>query len=424
MRLNEGFFTRRETESKDLPGGKKLTCVTCGLRRTCNTPKMKPYGNFKKKIMNIGDAPNEHDDKYGKPFHSKIGKLLQNTYDKFDIDLFDDCININAVNCLPRDEHGSVKTPTNLEVDCCRKQVLQYIEEYKPNVIIILGNTALYSLIGHRWRKDLGSITKWRGFQIPDRDYNAWLCPTFHPKFIEKAFELPASFKGKRKRNPIENLIWEEDLLSAFNLATEKVPLPKYVEPKIEIIEDLSVLYDIKGESAFDYETTGLKPHADGHRVICCAIADTENHAYAFLIPKTKRKRQPLLDYLTNPKQKKIAQNLKYEHTWSKVRLLDQDIEVQGWEWDTMLATHVFDNRPGITGLKFQVYVQFGIVDYTSDVDTYMGSIDPNSGNSLNKIPELLEKPGGKEALLKYCGLDAVYELRLANLQREHILPF
>jgi hypothetical protein len=57
-------------------------------------------------------------------------------------------------------------------------------------------------------------------------------------------------------------------------------------------------------------------------------------------------------------------------------------------------------------------------------VDSYLGSSDSEGANTKNKILELLDKPGGKEALCKYCGLDSIYELRLANIQRMNLLPF
>ena len=410
----EGFFTRKETESKSRPGGKVQSCVSCGLYKNCQSPKMEPFGNFKKRILNIGEAPGEYEDRNGKPWQGKMGRLLKETYEDLKIDLFEDCLNINAVNCRPVDKQGNNRAPTNTEIDCCRRRVLDIIEEYKPKVILILGNAALYSLIGHRWKKDLGGITKWRGFTIPDQDFKTWLCPTFHPSYIERA--------GNDKYNrgtTIETLIWQQDLEQAFGI--KNIPFPNYVEPEIEIIEDLSVLKNIKTESAFDYETTGLKPHAEGHRIVCVSIADTENHAYVFLMPKTRKDREPFIKYLTNPDLKKIAQNLKFEHTWTKVRL---GTDVQGWEWDTMLATHLFDNRPGITGLKFQAYVQFGIIDYSSEVDSYLSALDNTNANSLNRIFELLKKPNGKEILCKYCGLDSIFELRLANRQRMNILPF
>lgn len=415
--MEEGFFTKKETESKSRPDGRSLTCVTCNLHKKCKSPRMNPYGKFKKRILIIGEAPGEHEDAVGKPWQGKAGKLLQRTTLNLGINLFEDCLSVNSVNCRPTDTHNNNRTPTNFEIECCRKNVLKTIDEHKPRVIILLGNAAVLSLIGYRWKKDLGGITKWRGWTIPDQDFKTWICPTFHPSYIE------------RSDGTVESVIWNQDLKIAFELPKT---FPEYIEPRIKIIEDLSILsrkrpavagYPINEDPliAFDYETTGIKPHASGHRIVCCSVAFNENLAYVFMIPHSIRERQPLLDLLTNRKVGKIAQNMKFEHTWTKVRL---KTNVLNWKHDTMQMSHILDNRPGITGLKFQVYVQFGIADYSSEVDPYIHSGDSKDANSFNKIMELVVKPGGKEKLMKYCGYDAIYEYRLAVKQMLDLLPF
>lgn len=403
----EGFFTKKETETIDRIDGKTLSCFSCGLFKKCLSPKMPPYGNFKKKILNIGEAPGEVEDRSGKPFQGVTGTLLRKMYRNLGIDLFEDCLNINAVHCRPV-EAGENREPTNYEIECCRKTTLQTIYEYKPKVIVLLGNSAVYSIIGHRWKKDLGGITKWRGWSIPDRDMAAWICPTFHPSYVERA-----------EASDVE-LIWKQDLQQAIECS--KTPLPPYVEPTIEEIKDLSVLNTItSGMIAFDYETTGLKPHAEGHRIVCCSIANSENHAYVFMMPLSKIERKPFTDLLANPNVSKIAHNMKYEEAWSFVRLKQP---VENWYWDTMQATHILDNRVGVTSLKFQAYVQFGIVDYASALDFYLKPKTIEGANDKNKIFELLQTPDGKKKLLKYCGLDAIYEYRLAMKQLENFLPF
>lgn len=414
----EGFFTKKETTSVARPDGKSRSCYSCGLFKSCITKKMEPYGNFKKGIMNIGEAPGEVEDESGKPFQGKTGQLLQKVYRDLGVDLFEDCVNINAVLCRPTDRNGNNRAPENYEIECCRQTVLRWIGEWKPKVIILLGNSAVYSLIGHRWKRDLGGITKWRGWQIPDQDLGTWVCPTFHPSYVERA-------EGKDVMT-----IWKEDLREAFRLLEESEyqgskimlhPFPKWKEPKIDFIEDLSPLYDIKGEVAVDYETTGIKPHAPGHRIICCGVADSADHAYVFPLPASRVDRLPLTDLLHNQNIGKIAQNMKYEHAWSLVKLR---VEVRNWIWDTMIMAHILDNRPGVTSLKFQAYVQFGIVDYASAITPYLRSKDSSNGNSINRIFELLSKPGGMQMLLKYVGYDAIMEYRLAKQQQAELLPF
>lgn len=417
----EGFFTKKETASKTRPDGKSYSCAACGLYRDCKNPRIKPYGNFKKKILNIGEAPGEYEDLKGKPWQGKTGRLLKQTYEKLGIDLFNDCLNINAVLCRPTTKDGDNRAPTNYEAECCRKSILKLVNEYKPKVIVLFGNTAVFSLIGHRWKKDLGGIMKWRGWQIPDQDFNAWICPTFHPNYVHRAKSNPYNYDGRTA----EETIWVQDLREA--ILCLKTPFPVYQEPVIKIIKDLSILNKIKAGSkiAFDYETTGLKPHAFGHRIVCCSVAVNANKVYVFMMPQKAINRVPFIRIIEDEGIGKIAANMKFEDNWSFVRL---KTEVKGWLHDTMQGGHILDNRQGITGLKFQTYVQFGVVDYASDVAPYLSSTDPKNGNSLNRIMELVKKPGGKELLMKYCGYDSINEYRLAEKQifvmGEAQLPF
>lgn len=409
-----GFFTKKETESKSRPEGKVLSCVACGLYQHANTPRMKPFGNFKKGILNIGEAPGAHEDRRGKQWQGKTGRLLQETYKKLGIDLFEDCLNINAVNCRPEDNN----TPTRDEINCCRSVIVsKVIDKYQPKVIVLLGNAALQSFLGHRWIGELGGIMKWRGWEIPDQEHQCWVIPTFHPSYVER---------GDREAMAI----WKEDLRKVVNKAN--TPFLRVPKPEIHYIEDLSVLTRLQpsmGVIAFDYETTGLKPHAAGHRIICASIAIDETTVYAFMIPNTKTKRKPFTDILEDPGISKIAHNMKYEDTWTLIRLR---VEVQNWEWDSMVAAHILDNRQYITSLKFQVYVQFGVIDYASEVTPYLKAISADEkkygGNAINRIQELLDQPGGEKKLLKYCAFDSFYERMLAMKQMKELgyefLPF
>lgn len=407
----EGFFNVNELKSKYRPDGKNYTCQSCGLIGRVLSPKMGPHGDFKMGILNIGEAPGEVEDRRGMQWQGKTGRYLKETYRELGIDLFEDCLNINAVNCRPTSKTGN-RPPTNYEIDCCRKSVIQLIEKYKPKVVVLFGGAALYSIIGHRWKKKLDGINKWRGFTIPDQDFKTWICPVFHPSYVLR-----------NDTNSAVETIWKQDLQRAISMVD--VELPKYIEPKIHYIEDLSVLKTIHPPQriSFDYETTGLKPHGKGHRIICASVAISENEGYSFMMPKKKSERKPFIDLLLNEGIYKIAHNMKFEESWSLVRL---GTRVKGWEWDSMVAAHLLDNRTGITSLKFQVFVNFGIPDYDSEVSKYLMAKDPKNGNSMNTIKDLISTKSGERKLLKYCGLDSIYEYRLAEKQQctECFLPF
>ncbi len=406
----EGFFTKEEAKSLNKGQVGFNTCYTCGLYKGVHSPKFEPYGNFKKEILIIGSSPEEIDDKRNKLWQGRAGILLKRTLFELGVDLFEDCLTINAVNChTPRNRKPNVK-----EINCCRDvKVSKVLDKYNPNVIILLGSFAVESFLRHRWQDALGSIIKWRGWTIPDKDFKAWVCPAFHPAYVEKM------------DSRVVRLIWKKDLEKAISLSETK--LPRFKKVKFHRLESLEPLRKIEnGIVAFDYETTGLKPHAKGQRIICGSVAYDANNVFVFLMPKKKKDRAPLVELLENISVSKVASNMKYEDTWTMVRLIGGTI-VRGWEFDTMLGAHVLDNRKGISGLKFQVYVRLGVVEYNSEVAPYLKA-KIKGGNEINRINELLDKPNGVESLLTYCGYDSIYELRVALLQMEELeydyLPF
>lgn len=403
-----GFFSKKEVQSISRPNGKPHTCISCGAFKTSQTPKMPPFGNFKKGIMNIGESPELIDDRRGKPFQGKYGKIISDAYARIGIDLFEDCINLNAINCYPCDKKGDLRDPSPTELDTCRKSIFSYIRKYKPKVIVLFGYSAVYSVIGPKWKGDMGeNVNKWRGWTIPDQDLQAWVIPMLSPHLL------------KQDRVEVQT-IWNQDFLRLKGIL--KTTFPVMPTPTIEIIKDFSILNKIDRYStiSFDYETTGLKPHAPGHKIVCVSIADSADHAYVGMIPKKLSMIEGFLNLLTCPTIRKMAHNMKYEDTWTEVIF---GTTIKNWHWDSMLAAHLLDNRKGITGLKFQSFVNFGVSDYSSEISPYLEGTDPDNANSFNKIEELIKTESGKEKLLHYCGLDSVYEHRLAEIQQQIIKP-
>jgi hypothetical protein len=113
----------------------------------------------------------------------------------------------------------------------------------------------------------------------------------------------------------------------------------------------------------------------------------------------------------------KIAANMKFEDTWENIV---NGIEVKSWIWDTMQVGHVLDNRPGITGLKLQVYTYFGVIDYDSEISSFLEG-DKKNANSVNRIMELVNSPEMFHKLKIYCGMDSLFEYRLALIQMEQM---
>jgi uracil-DNA glycosylase family 4 len=406
-----GFFTKKELQTTEKVTGKRLSCYSCGLYKgDIQHPKMQPFGNFKKKILNIGEFTSEFDDLRGKPFQGK-NKEIYSVYSKLGIDIEEDCLNVNSVMCLPL-ESNKQRLPNPHEINCCRINMEKIIRQHKPHLIVVFGKIALTSIIGGRWKESLDGIEKWRGFVIPDQEYKSFLAPVFSPSYV------------KLMDKPEIDLVWKQDLENALTYLGKEFPI--YKEPKITIINDLEPLNEIKNGSvvSIDYETTGLKPHDKGHRIVCASVAISENEAYAFDIPKDKEKRLPFINLLKNRHIGKMAHNLKFEENWGFVRL---GVRVKNWDWDSMIAAHVLDNRSGITGLKFQTYINFGVADYNSHLEKVLQGEDGKNANSKNKLTEFYKNPKGRIEILQYCGLDTIYQYRLAVLQKSiinNILPF
>jgi len=408
----EGFLSKKAGQSISRPDGKFYSCISCGLYKHVVTPKMKPFGNCAKKVLILGEAPSIADDTKGKPWSGKDGRFLKATLESLGIDLFEDCICVNSVHCLPTTKDGDeARKPSGTEVNSCRNTTWKIIEEHKPQVIIALGLTALESLIGHRWKKGLATMDKWRGWNIPDQDLQTWICPTFHPSDVIK--------KGWEEMTTI----WESDLKKAFALLDEPFPNFSNLERKVEIIDQekpitkfIKSLFDAD-HFAFDYESTGLKPHdTDKHAIVATSFCSSEEKAV--VIPNMYTpKQKTLISRLYCSDTKAIAQNMKFEDTWTR-NIFGFDIE--NWDWDTMQASHILDNRAGVTGLKFQAYVQFGIIDYSSGVDQYLKS-DKKDGNSVNTIVKAMKNPRIRKQILIYCGIDSLLTYKLAKKQKEEV---
>jgi hypothetical protein len=206
------------------------------------------------------------------------------------------------------------------------------------------------------------------------------------------------------------------------------IPLPDYVDEskQVEILRTsgqiCSLIFDIKGECkpfAFDYETTGLKPHDKGkHRIICMSLCNSPKKAYAFMIDDVGPHMHVLKRLLKSHENPKIAHNMQFEHRWTKTML---GFTSEPWGWDTQLAAHILDNRPGITSLKFQVYVNFGVVNYEGDVEPYLKRKDVKNANAVNRIEELIKTDHGQRTLMTYCGMDSLFTYKLAMKQMELI---
>jgi len=400
-----GLFAADEVRATK-PQRRAPGCGGCGLWKECNIPKMDATGDGEKGILILGEAQGEEEDKLGQQFVGKAGRYLRRALKDCGIDLNRDCRKINAICCRPPDN----RKPTDKEIMYCHPKVWAEIERFKPKLIMPMGGTAIRSLFLYHLTESPGPISKWRGWKIPDRDLNCWIAPTFHPSYVQRSI----SPKNKHPEVVVKT-IFEQDLAAAISLLNELPPPNINERSQIEVIREPSKIRKaLRGFRpdffSFDYETTGLKPYNKGHAIFSCAVSDGKR---TFAFPLVTGAMASLAKLLSNPKTRKAAHNMKFEDVWTKVRL---GCSVENWAWDSMLAAHVLDNRPDITGLKFQAYVRFGIRDYASHIQPYLEAPKKDGANGFNRI-----RQAPLNELLIYNGMDALLEHKLAMLQMEEL---
>jgi len=155
---------------------KKIKLITnCDLKKNANNLVFAD-GNYNAKVMIIGEGPGANEDKEGKPFVGRAGKLLDKMLLSIQLDRAKVYIT-NVVNYRPPEN----RKPTESEIQRYLPYLTSHIEIINPKILLLLGSTALNTLIGNetviskargKWvQKEIG-ITK------------PWIISSFHPAFL------------------------------------------------------------------------------------------------------------------------------------------------------------------------------------------------------------------------------------------------
>ena len=133
-------------------------------------------GNIDSKIMIIGEGPGAQEDIEGKPFVGRAGKLLDKMLAAIKLDRTKVYIT-NVVNYRP----PANRKPTDEEMDRYFPYLVNHIEIINPKILLLLGSTALNSIIGNG-----EVISKARGKWINKEIGKAkpWIIASFHPAFL------------------------------------------------------------------------------------------------------------------------------------------------------------------------------------------------------------------------------------------------
>lgn len=292
--------------------------------------KVNGEGKYESKIWFIGEAPGAQEETSGRPFVGGAGTVLDGLLRKTGISR-SNCYIDNIIQDRPKDNDFGIyyrdskrEEPTACLLEA-HTRIKNLIKQYRPNLVVCLGNESLYALTGHKgilnWR---GSIISYDGVKI---------IPAIHPAMV--------------MRDPSLLPVAEMD----FRRISEEAQTPKMpsiyndnfiINPTYEqVIYYLRNILPTKPILTVDIETI-----PDMEQIMCIGFAWSVQDAICIPIFFgqsnwwTKEEEVGIIleirNLLFNPNIKFIAQNGQYDLTY----LADKwGVKCKLW-MDTMLSFH------------------------------------------------------------------------------------
>lgn len=409
-----GFFPVSQEKGKHSYSNEllhQMGCKICPLNKIRENihPHMEPTGSEEPMIYMLGEAPGEDEDEEGEQFIGKSGQLLRANIPK-------EWIKRIRWNNVVRTRPPKNRTPTNVEVECCRPSVEEDISRSRPVAVFGFGSVPL------SWGPGIKSgIAMWRGRKTPIKvsGLDTWFYIFHHPAYL---------YRIKRDKTPSrigseDERAFHFDLKRAFseieNLPKPEVHDEKYAEQGLILItgKEKGDLEKLKKQfewvmslkrAGFDFETNKIRPYAKGAKILTVAIC-TGERGFAFALDHsqdgwTKEERsivRKLLIRFIKSKVRKLVHNLAFEHEWSAIEF-GKEILRKGLWGCSMTQAAILDER---TGKEKRKKVRGGPLNLDFLTKLYFGihikALSPLDKNNLDK-ENLLD-------VLRYNGIDGKY---------------
>lgn len=407
----------------------QLQCKVCPLNKIKSNkhPHMEPTGTSKPVVYMLGEAPGENEDLEDEQFVGLSGQVLRARIPKG----WNKKLRWNNV---VRTRPPKNRVPTEIEIECCRPSIVADIEATKPKAIFGFGATPLH------WVAGLDRILLWRGRKMPVRvgKHECWYYPMLHPAFLLWRRKKPYWIKeGDRELKPTfigseEERMFVFDLQRAFD-EVEDLPWPEVHDEEtarygVETLDgrpgDLDRLEKLLAWAAkqhlvgVDYETNGIRPYADGSKILTAAVG-TDELSFAFAIRHRQSKwsaseleevERLWVRFLRAPKVRKASHFLAFEMEWSAY-FYGADLLYESLWDDTATQSSVIDERLGQKGKKA------GPLSLEWLVQQYFG-FNLKAVSNLNRA-KLDDEP--LPEVLTYNAMDAKYHCLLFQKQQEVI---
>lgn len=209
-------------------------------------------------VLFVGEAPGKTEVDKSRPFIGESGRLLRRALDYAAPARINYAFS-NVIRCLPLDLEGEIRKPIPAEVKHCRRFLGNDIRAVDPDVIVLLGATAVELFVDGR-PSVYEERGRWHRIDVEGRE--RFVITTWHPAYV------------LRQRNALPQFY--KDLQFALRLAAGWRPSVQYGELGeslcLKTLDEVANLVDtllsdkLAGQYvAFDVETRNLNKRYGNH---------------------------------------------------------------------------------------------------------------------------------------------------------------
>lgn len=148
-------------------------CEKCSLYKTANNA-VPGEGNVNADIVFIGEAPGAQEDKTGRPFVGRAGKLLESLLNEVNLSREKVWIG-NVIKHRPPNN----RDPSSVEIAACEPYLTVQLRTIRPKLIVTLGRFAMYYFHKNgKISRDHGNLIKVESSKVGQ---NLFVYPVYHP---------------------------------------------------------------------------------------------------------------------------------------------------------------------------------------------------------------------------------------------------
>lgn len=366
--------------------------------------EVEEYHNF---AVNGIFVHNSQEDEQGRPFAptAKAGGILQEALDVLELKP-DDYRLTNVVRCRPPDN----RTPKPKEIAACLPYLVDEITEYKPRVVVLLGNVPLKAVLGE------SGITQWNGVVV-ERDGITYV-PAFHPSF----FNYGNGDKLEEWMQALQRAVEIADG-AEFKAADSGF---EFVYPKTqkEFRGAQRAIAAFDGYVTYDVEAQYLDEFNPDNRILSASLAidgvvwsfPLYHKENAIAVDRDCALQRSLLEEVLTTKRI-VGHNIRFDCKQTRRMLA---VEFKPWG-DTMLISQLIDSKPGGHGLKRLAGLYLGMYDYDKELNDYTAThadASYNKGGHYGNTPLSILLPyGAKDAAATWQLYKLLYE-QMTDTQR------